>query len=65
MNKSIKYTVRRPISGGKHLGVIVTKHRTLKGAIASLEGERRGARMQGGYSIDYIWDERLKEPLFY
>jgi len=65
MNKSIKYTVRRPMSSGKHLAVIVTKHRTLKGAITSLEGERRGARMQGGYSVDYIWDEQTKEPAIY
>lgn len=63
MNKSIKYTVRRPT--GKHLGVIVSKHRTVGGAIASLERQRCGARMQGGFSMDYIWDEQLKEPLFY
>ena len=61
MNTSIIYTVRRPISSDPHLiseGTVVSAHRTLSGARKSIQRQRRGARAQGGYSQDYIWDER-------
>jgi len=61
MNASILYTVRRPISNDPHLiseGTVVSSHRTLSGARKSIQLQRRGARAQGGYSQDYILDER-------
>ena len=60
---NITYTVRRPISDGRRLdseGAIVSRHRTLDGAVSSLNRQRRGAKQQGGYSQDYIWDEQAQ-----
>ena len=57
---TIIYTVRRPIANDPALdaeGMIVSRHTTLSGARKSLDRQRRGARQQGGYSQDYIWDE--------
>ena len=55
----IRYTVRRPISNNlDREGVIVSRHRILDAAKRSLARQQRGARMQGGFSQDYIWDER-------
>ena len=54
-----RYTVRRPITDrNDRNGMIVTRHRSLAAARSSLASQKRGARMQGGFSQDYIWDER-------
>jgi hypothetical protein len=42
------YRVLRPGAG------VVSRHRTLSGAIASLRRQRRGAVKQGGYSLDEV-----------
>jgi hypothetical protein len=53
-----RYTVRRPISEShRGEGIIVSRHRSLAGAIRSLERQTKGARKQGGYSQDYVRDE--------
>ena len=54
------YTVRRPISTDRDLlreGTIVSRHATLTGARRALARQQRGAHKQGGFSMDYIWDE--------
>ena len=59
-NTQYRYTVRRPISSDRNLdreGMIVSRHRSLDAAMRSLARQQRGARMQGGFSQDYIWDE--------
>ena len=55
------HTVRRPISSDPSLrreGAVVSRHKTLDAAERNLRRQQRGARRQGGYSQDYIWDER-------
>jgi hypothetical protein len=55
------YSVRRPISSDPTLrreGAVVSRHRTLEAAMRSLQRQQRGAQKHGGYSLDYIWDER-------
>lgn len=66
----INYTVRRAINDGitfnaftGNLDPVVSRHRTLNGAMRSLERQWRGARSQGGYSKDYIWDESLSQKV--
>lgn len=49
-----KYQVVRPGAG------VVSRHRTLSGAEKSLARQQRGAKMQGGYSQDYIEIEEVK-----
>ena len=54
-----RYTIRRPVSShNDRNGMIVSRHRILDAAKRSLARQQRGARMQGGFSQDYIWDER-------
>lgn len=54
-----RYTVRRPISdptaSWMALWDVVTNHRTLAGALASLARQRAGAKAQGGYSQDRLF----------
>ena len=54
--RHLKFAVVRPSAG------VVSEHRTLKGARASLDRQERGARAQGGYSQDTInvWDGDAK-----
>lgn len=57
----MSYTVRRPIAENMdHEGVVISRHRTLAGAQKALEGQRKGARKQGGYSQDYVYCEKTK-----
>jgi hypothetical protein len=52
-----EYEVRRPISTGPdrwRAAAVVSRHRTLAGALRSLRRQREGARGQGGYSQDCI-----------
>lgn len=56
----ITYTVRRPITDDprqRREGAVVTRHRSLVAAQRSLDRQRLGARRQGGFIQDYIWDE--------
>jgi len=55
-----RYTIRRPISNDRTLereGMVVSRHRNLDAARRALARQERGARAQGGFSQDYIWDE--------
>ena len=64
MAPHIRYTVRRPIAADARLdreGLVVSRHRSLAAAQRALGGQRDGAAAQGGYSQDYIWDERAHE----
>lgn len=54
-----RYQLRRPISDDPNLrreGMIVSTHRNLENAQKALSRQQRGAKRQGGYSQDYIWD---------
>jgi hypothetical protein len=54
-----RYQLLRPISDDLRLrgeGSIVSTHQSLDAARAALSRSRRGAKQQGGYSQDYIWD---------
>lgn len=53
------YTLRQPI-GGRDLdreGIIISRHRTLGGAVRALKARERAFHRSGGFSTDYIWDE--------
>jgi hypothetical protein len=53
----MRYEVRRPITTGPdrwRSAAVVSRHRTLDGALRSLRRQQEGARMQGGYSQDGI-----------
>jgi hypothetical protein len=61
-NSRNRYQIIRPHSVAPRLrrrgecAGIVSTHRSLDAARAALSRSRRGAKQQGGYSQDYIWD---------
>jgi hypothetical protein len=51
------YEIRRPFMGGKDWwreATVVSRHRTLAGALRALRRYSDGARQQGGYSQDVV-----------